>query len=164
MRVVNQSQKTWPFDAYIERDEVALGPHTGARHSYVEDPRYDISGNLGSFVDDPANPTPIRRSGTFNSLSTGQRTLSVGGTRRVFDPALGSLSHFARYSPQRPDPVAGRAQRPDVKKVPDALQSSDDNAALWDVLGSGTLSGSVARLTGTSSVAPQEARNRINAV
>ena len=164
VRLTNTGTQAMTFDAYIERDDVALGQHTGARQSYFEDPRYDTSSNLGSFVDDPANPTPIRRSGTFNSLSTGQRTLSVGGTRRVFDPALGSLSHFARYSPQRPDPDAARAQRPGVKKLPDTLQSSDDNAALWGVLGIGTLSGSVARLAGTSSAAPQEARNRINAV
>jgi hypothetical protein len=162
VRVVNQSQKTWPFDAYIERDDVPLGQHTGARQSYFEDADYDTSGNLGSFVDDPANPTPIRRSGTFNSLSTGQRTISVGGTRRVFDPGLGALSRFARYSPQKPDPDAGRPQRPGVKKVPDTLQPSDDNAALWGVLGTGSLSGSTARLAGTSSSAPQEARRRTN--
>ncbi|MDM7950442.1 hypothetical protein [Hydrogenophaga sp.] len=162
VRVINQGQHTWPFDAYIERDDVALGQHTGARQSYFEDARYDTSGNLNSFVDDPANPTPIRRSGTFNSLSTGQRTISVGGTRRVFDPGLGALSRFARYSPQRPDPDAGRPQRPGVKKVPDTLQPSDDNAALWGVLGTGSLSGSTARLAGTSSSAPQEARRRIN--
>jgi hypothetical protein len=163
VRIINQSQtNTWPFDAYIERDDVALGQHTGARQSYFEDVRYDTSGNLGSFVDDPTNPTPIRRSGTFNSLSTGQRAISVGGTRRVFDPGRGALSRFARYSPQKPDPDAGRPQRPGVKKVPDTLQPSDDNAALWGVLGTGSLSGSTARLAGTSSSAPQEARRRIN--
>ncbi len=162
VRVMNQGQNTWSFDAYVERDDVALGQHTGARQSYFEEARYDTSGNLGSFVDDPGNPTPIRRSGTFNSLSTGQRTISVGGTRRVFDPGLGALSRFARYSPQTPDPDAGRPQRPGVKNVPDTLQPSDDNAALWGVLGAGSLSGSTARLAGTSSAAPQEARARIN--
>jgi hypothetical protein len=163
VRVINQSRtSTWPFDAYIERDDVALGQHTGARQSYFEDARYDTSGNLHSFVDDPANPTPIRRSGTFNSLSTGQRTISVGGTRRMFDPGLGALSRFARYSPQKPDPDAGRPQRPGVKKVPDTLQPSDDNAVLWGVLGTGSLSGSTVRLAGTSSSAPQEARERLN--
>lgn len=162
VRVINQGQHTWPFDAYIERDDVALGQHTGARQSYFEDARYDTSGNLHSFVDDPANPTPIRRSGTFNSLSTGQRTISVGGTRWVFDPGLGALGRFARYSPPVPDPDAARHQRSGVKRVPDTLQPSDDNAALWGVLGAGSLSGSTARLAGTSSSAPQEARRRID--
>jgi hypothetical protein len=162
VRLTNTGTEAVTFDAYIERDDVALGQHTGARQSYFEDARYDTSGSLHSFVDDPASPTPIRRSGTFNSLSTGQRSISVGGTRRVFDPALGSLSHFARYSPQLPDPDAGRAQRPGVKKVPDTLQPSDDNAVLWGVLSAGTLSDGVARLAGTSSAAPREARVRIN--
>jgi hypothetical protein len=131
VRVINEGAIPVTFDAYIERDDVALGQHTGARQSYFEDARYDTSGNLTAFVDHPDNPTPIRRSGTFNSLSTGQRTLSVGGTRRAFDPAMGALSKFARYSPQRPDPDASRPQRPGVKKVPDTLRPSDDNAVLW---------------------------------
>ena len=154
----NTGQAPVVFDAYIERDDVALGQRTGARQSYFEDASYDTSGNLSSFVDDPANPTPIRRSGTFNSLSTGQRTLSAGGTRRSADPS----AHFALYSPRQPDPDATRPQRPGVKKVPDTFKPSDDNPAFWGVLGAGTLSGSVARLAGTSSSAPQLARELIN--
>jgi len=142
------------FDAYIERDDVAIGQNTGARQSYLEDVFYDTSGNLGAFVDHADNPTPIRRSGTFNSLSTGQRTVSVGGVRHA--PSAGG--HFALYSPRKPDPDASRPQRPGVKKVPDTLQPCDDNPALWGVLGAGSLSGSVVRLAGTSSSAPLQAR------
>ncbi|KRB96794.1 hypothetical protein ASE11_15395 [Hydrogenophaga sp. Root209] len=146
------------FDAYVERDDVALGQNTGARQSYFEDAWYDTSGNIGSFVDHPGNPTPIRRSGTFNSLSTGQNTVSVGGLRQHASPS----GHFALYSPRKPDPDASRPQRPGVKKVPDTLAASDTNPALWGVLGAGSLSGSVVRLAGTSSAAPQEARRLIN--
>jgi hypothetical protein len=146
------------WDAYIERDDVALGVSTGARQSYLEDARYDNSGNIGAFVDNPANPTPIRRSGTYNSLSTGMRTVSAGGTRRHASPS----GQFALYSPRRPDPDAGRPQRPYVKKVPDTLHPSDDNPALWGVLGAGSLSGSVVRLAGTSSSSPQLARDLLN--
>ncbi len=146
------------FDAYVERDDVALGQNTGARQSYFEDTWYDTSGNIGSFVDHPDNSTPIRRSGTFNSLSTGQNTVSVGGIRRQASPG----GHFARYSPRKPDPDASRPQRAGVKKVPDTFAASDDNPALWGVLGAGSLSGSVVRLAGTSSAAPQEARRLIN--
>lgn len=146
------------FDAYVERDDVALGQNTGARQSYFEDKWYDTSGNIDSFVDHPDNPTPIRRSGTFNSLSTGQHTVSVGGIRR--QPTL--TGEFARYSPRKPDPDASRPKRPGVEKVPDTLAPSDDNPALWGVLGAGSLSGSVVRLAGTSSAAPQEARRLIN--
>jgi hypothetical protein len=163
VKLTNLGAHAVTFDAYIERDDVALGQRTGARQSYFEDAHYDTSGNLGSFVDHAANPTPIRRSGTFNSLSTGQKTVSVGGTRRVFDPALGSLSQFARYSPRFPDPDAARPHRPGVKKVPDVMQPSDDNSALWGVLGAATLSRSMARLAGTSSSSPQQARALVNA-
>ena len=162
VRVSNEGATPVTFDAYIERDDLALGQHTGARQSYFEDAHYDTSGNLDAFVDHPASPTPIRRSGTFNSLSTGQRTLSVGGTRLVFDPAMGPLSHFARYSPQLPDPDAARPQRPGVKKTPDTLKPSDDNAVRWGLVAAGTLSASTARLAGTSSSAPQMARDLLD--
>ncbi|MEX1166178.1 MAG: hypothetical protein WEK74_04805 [Hydrogenophaga sp.] len=158
VKLTNHGASPVTFDAYIERDDVALGQHTGARQSYFECADYDTSGNLSSFVDQAENPTPIRRSGTFNSLSTGQRTVSVGGTRRQAD----AWSHFARYSPQIPDPDAARPQRPGVKTVPDSLQPSDDNPTLWGVWGATSLSGSLARLAGTSSSSPQQARGLIN--
>lgn len=151
--LTNRGLNPLVFDGYVERDDVALGQPTGARQSYFEDEHYDTSGNLGSFVDDPANPTPIRRSGNFNSLATGRNTVSVGGTRRNADPC----SHFARYSPQAPDPDATRPQRPGVKKVPDQFMPSDDNAVHWGVVGAATTNG-VARLAGTSASAPQRAR------
>jgi hypothetical protein len=156
--LTNAGNKPVVWDAYIERDDVALGVSTGARQSYLEDARYDDSGNIGAFVDDPANPTPIRRSGTFNSLSTGMRTVAAGGTRRHASPS----GHFALYSPRRPDPDAGRPQRPYVKKVPDTLHPSDNSPALWGLLGTGSLSGSVVRLAGTSSSSPQLARRMLN--
>lgn len=156
--LTNTGSEPVVFDAYIERDDVALGQTTGARQSTFEDARYDTSGNVDSFVDHADNPTPIRRSGTFNSLSTGKNTVSVGGVRRQASTG----SHFALYSPRKPDPDASRPQRVGVKKVPDSVAVSDDNAALWGVLGAGSLSGSVVRLAGTSSAAPLEARRLIN--
>ncbi len=151
------------FDAYVERDDVALGVNTGAKQSWLEDRDYDTLGNLDGWTDDPDNPTPIRRSGTFNSLSTGQRTVSVGGTRAA-NTGSQPLSRFARYSPQRPGVDPTRPQRPGVKWVPDTLAPSDDNPALWGVRSTGSLSGSTARLAGTSSSAPREARRRVNAL
>jgi hypothetical protein len=119
---------------------------------------YDTSGNIDSFIDHPDNPTPIRRSGVFNSIGTGQRSVSVGGIRfasSAFDPA-------ARYSPRLPDPDASRLpQRDGVKKVPDELAVSDESTALWGVLGAGSRSGSSVRMYGTSCAAPQIARERL---
>jgi hypothetical protein len=147
------------LDAYVERDDVALGTATGARQSYLLDEHYDISGDIDGFVDDPANLTPLRRSGVFNSIGTGVRTVSVGGVRfasSAFDPA-------ARYSPRDPDPDAARLpQRHGVQKVPDTLAVSDESAALWGVLGAGTRSGGVVRLYGTSCASPQVARQQLN--
>ncbi|MDG5976433.1 hypothetical protein H010_14296 [Hydrogenophaga taeniospiralis CCUG 15921] len=158
--LINTGSTDITLDAYIERDDVAIGQNTGARQSYFEDAHYDTSGNIGSFVDHADDPTPIRRSGTFNSLSTGQNTVSVGGIRRHASPS----GYFALYSPRKPDPDASRPQRPGVKKVPDTLQVSDDNVALWGVRAAGSRSGSTARLVGTSSSAPQEARALLNAL
>lgn len=148
------------LDAYIERDDVAMGTQTGARQSYFEDVAYDNSGGLNSFIDDPDNPTPIRRSGSFNSLSTGRRTVSVGGVRH----ALSAFDPFARYSPRMPDPDGTRPQRPGVKTEPDRWAVTDDNAALWGIRGAGGRSGSErVRLAGTSGAAPQITRTLINA-
>lgn len=156
--VTNHGLNPLVLDAHVERDDMALGTHTGARQSYLEDACYDTSGGLESFIDDPENPTVIRRSGTFNSLSTGARTVAVGGIRHAasaFDP-------FARYSPRLPDPDASRPQRPGVKRLPDRLAVSDDSAVLWGVRGAGSRSGGVVRLVGTSAAAPQVARELIN--
>lgn len=157
----NRGRSAVVFDAYVERDDIAIGLHTGGRQSYLEDKLYDTQGNLNGWVDQPGNPTPIRRSGVFNSLSTGRRTVSVGGTR-VADNGPQNLSRFARYSPQRPDPGPARAQRPDVKLVPETLAACDENPALWGVRSTGSLSGSSVRLAGTSSSAPKEARRLLN--
>jgi len=157
----NRGARPITFDAYIERDDVALGVHTGARQSFFEDRAYDTLGNLDGWTDQPGNETAVRRSGVFNSLSTGQHTLSVGGVRAA-DGGAAPLARFARYSPQKPDPGPARAQRPGVKFVPEALAPSDDNSALWGLRSTGTLSGSTVRLAGTSSSAPQLARRLLN--
>lgn len=143
------------LDAYIERDDVAMGTHTGAKQSYFEDAAYDLSGNPESFIDRPDALSPIRRSGAFNSLSTGRRTIAVGGVRHALSPA----DRFARYSPRPPDPRDPRPQRPGVKQVPDRWAVTDDNSALWGIRGAGTRSAGTVRLCGTSVAAPLIARD-----
>jgi hypothetical protein len=97
--VTNHGLNPLVLDAHVERDDVAMGSHTGARQSYLEDPLYDTSGGLDSFIDDPLNPGIVRHSGTFNSLSTGARTVAVGGIRH----AASAFDRSARYSPRIPD-------------------------------------------------------------
>lgn len=158
VRLHNKGPGEATFDAYIERDDEIIGLRTGARPSRFEDGLYDTSGNPGSFVDDPRVRTPIRRSGTFNSIATGSRTVSVGGTR-ITGP------HWALYSPRKPDPdAAWLPQRPFVGKVPTTDAPSDENEALVGLKAAASRSGGVARLVGTSDAAPQVTRKVFNAL
>lgn len=147
IKLTNSGTKTVTVDAYVERDDVVIGTYTGARQSHFEDEFYDMQ----AFVDSPGNPSLIRRSGNFNSIATGSKTVSVGGTR-ITGPK------WARYSPQKPDPDAARPQRPGVVKIPDAAALSDENPATLGVNAAGTRSSAVVRLRGTSDASPQEAR------
>lgn len=157
VKLTNTGKKAVTVDAYVERDDVVIGTRSGARQSHFEDEWYDTSGNPDSFVDHPNNPSLIRRSGNFNSIATGSKTISVGGTR-IAGP------RWAHYSPQKPDPDAGRPERPGVVKVPDAAAFSDENPALTGVRATGTYSSSAVRLRGTSDAAPQETRRIFNAM
>ena len=156
IKLTNTQAGKVTIDAYVERDDVVTGPR-GGRQSHFEDKWYDTSGNPGSFVDHPDNPSMIRRSGNFNSIATGGKTVSVGGTRITG-------SRWARYSPQKPDPDRGRPERPGVVKVPDASACSDENPIMTGVRATGTYSASAARLKGTSDAAPQETRRIFNAI
>lgn len=155
--LTNTHDSTVTIDAYVERDDIVSGSHTGARQSHFEDQWYDTSGNPGSFVDHPNNPSPIRRSGSFNSIATGSKTISVGGIR-VAGPK------WAKYSPRKPDPDASRPERPSVVKVPDTQAYSDENSILLGLKAASTRSGGVARLVGTSDAAPQITRKIFNAL
>lgn len=157
IKLTNAGTQTATVDAYVERDDVVIGTRSGARQSHFEDEWYDTSGNPGSFVDDPGNPSLIRRSGNFNSIATGSKTVSVGGMRITG-------SRWAHYSPQKPDPDAARPQRPGVVKMPDAAAFSDENPATLGVNGAGTRSSAVVRLRGTSDASPQEARRILNSL
>lgn len=155
VKITNTASSKVTIDAYIERDDQIIGVRSGAKQSHFEDEWYDTSGNLGSFVDHPSNPTPIRRSGSFNNIATGGKTISVGGVR-VSGP------QWARYSPRRPDPDASRPERAGVVKTPATKAFSDENEILLGLKGAATRSGGVARLVGTSDAAPQITRKTLN--
>lgn len=143
-------------DAYIERDDLVNGSRSGARQSHFEDAAYDIE----ACIDSPSNPTLIRRSGSFNSIATGDRTLSVGATRMSHVPA--GDPKWARYSPRQPDPDRSRPARPGVVKMPRAEGYGDENPALQGVSAAGTRSGGMVRLRGTSAASPQVTRRWVN--
>lgn len=157
VKITNTQPGKVTVDAYVERDDPIIGVQTGARQSHFEDRWYDTSGNPGSFVDYPGNPSPIRRSGNFNSIATGSKTISVGGVR-VAGPM------WAKYSPRKPDPDASRPERPGVVKMPATHAYSDENPVLLGLKAAGTRSGGVSRLVGTSDAAPQITRKIFNAL
>jgi hypothetical protein len=147
-------------DAYIERDDVALGTKRGARQSYFEDAAYDNEAKLDdvkrSFLSDPAKAY-ARREGVFNSLATGRRSIVVGGTRRSDGTA-------AVYSPRRP--YSARPKRPGTPEQrgrPLCYADSEESPSLRGVRAAGPRSGSTVRLAGTSDAAPQVARTLYNA-
>lgn len=155
IRLTNTQRGTVTVDAYVERDDQIIGVQTGARQSHFEDEWYDTSGNPTSFVDHPDNPSLIRRSGNFNSIATGGKTVSVGGIRVVDES-------WAHYSPRKPDPDASRPERAGVVKVPKSRAHSDENPILLGLKAAGSRSGGVARLVGTSDAAPQVTRKVLN--
>ena len=155
VKLTNSRAEQVTLDAYVERDDVVIGTRGGARQSHFEDHFYNTSGDPDQWVDHPGNPSLIRRSGTFNSIGTGARTVSVGG-KRISDGS------WAFYSPQKPDPDASRPERPGVVKVPDTHACSDENPILLGLKAAGTRSGGMARLAGTSDAAPQVTRKILN--
>jgi hypothetical protein len=156
VEIENIGSEPFVYDAYVERDDVPIGtPGLGGRQSYFTDEHYDTSGNPGSLVDDPKNPTPIRRSGNFNSISTGKYTTKVGGTRL-------SDGSWAVYSPRVPDPDHAKPTRPGVVKLPNESAVSDLAADSVGVPAAGSRSAAVVRLVGTSSAAPQITRELFN--
>ena len=147
-------------DAYIERDDIVNRARSGAQQSHFEDEDYAID----AAVDTPSNPSLIRRSGSFNSIASGARTVSVGATRMSHTTAAPGVPDpkWALYSPRKPDPDRTRPERPGVVKLPRAEGFGDENPVLEGVAAAGTRSGAVVRLRGTSAASPQVTRQLLN--
>jgi hypothetical protein len=156
VELVNEGSTPVTLDAYVERDDQIVGVPTAALSSRtLKTASMTPAATRMQWVDHPDNPSLIRRSGSFNSIATGARTVSVGG-KRISDGS------WALYSPQEPDPDASRPERPGVVKVPDTRAPSDENSILLGLKAAGTRSGGVARLVGTSDAAPQVTRKILN--
>ena len=130
------------LDAWIQRDDTRYGHPTFGRQSYFDHAEYKRLDDDGKVPECDTAESVIKRAGTFNAIATGGHTIVIGGYRRKdFLPA--------DYSGE--GPVASR-------QGPDALAASDDSIVHSGVLASGTHSGSVVALTGTSVAAPQITR------
>jgi hypothetical protein len=159
VQVKNVSTSAGVVDAYIERDDVALGTRRGARQSHFEDPHYDRQAVDDNVQVDPECPTPqaayVRREGVFNNIATGQLTEKVGGVRET-DLEIAQYSPHGFYSLQ--------PKRPGTATPVPYYATSEESHSLRGVRGAGTRSGSTVRLSGTSTAAPQIARDLFNAL
>lgn len=133
-------------NAYIQRDDVAYGHRGFGRQSVFEDPdyqRFDAQGRPKVLDDDDAY---LRRVGTWNGLATGSLVRVAGAATQE----NGVLSPAPYSSEPLPTAVA-IASRTVYFEV-------DDSPVLAGTLASGTRTGSVVALQGTSMAAPQLSR------
>lgn len=146
-------------DAYIERDDVALGTRRGARQSYLEEAAYDKAAKVDPplAAPPPALPLPprVRREGIFNAIATGASVVVAAGLRE-------NDRSFAEYSPTGiyTLPVRPRAATPIDHASHCAI--TEESVMLHGVRAAGTRAGATVRLSGTSMAAPQVARDLFN--
>jgi hypothetical protein len=147
-----KNQPIEALDAYIERDDVAIGTRRGARQSHFDDPAY-----REHETEDPTPPPAhayVFREGIFNGIGNGNRIVCVGGVRECD-------MDVAEYSPTG---VYTLTSRPGTRQEVDYFATSEESRTLHGVRAAGTRSGGVARLSGTSDAAPQIARDLLNGV
>lgn len=170
VRLTNAMSTTITVCAYIERNDVAMGLFTGARQSYFEDERY----NLSEGIDDEkvqkarsplaqGNQSVVRRTGTFNHLSTGADKSAVH--------SVGGLVMFPTDRPPgdlAPSPYSSRWDDANDTRVtvrrkhPTTMMPSDDSLVLPGLRAAASRSGAVVRLVGTSSAVPLAVRSLVS--
>jgi len=135
------------LQSWIRRSDTLSDRRAKGRQSYFDDPKYTRFGRTGRPDDfDPNAATSyVKRVQTLSGIATGQRTRVIGGYRN-------SDSYPAFYSSHGTRKLGG------VPVGPDWLTCSDESDVLAGVHATGTRSGSVAAMNGTSAAAPQAAR------
>lgn len=145
--LTNDSQTEISFNAYVERDNPALGDRGPRRQSHFVHPKYPKSGvSQHPCVDDSDNPSPIKRMGALNSIATAGKILVVGGYVK-------KTGQIASYSASGGGRAAGaRSSGTDV------LAPSDSSPAIKGVRSFGNRSGTTFRMNGTSVATPSATR------
>lgn len=139
-------------NAWIQWDDVIYGYPRRGRQSYFEAEcyvRFDpVSGDI---VDaDPSGDTcHVRRIGTINAIATGRNSIVVGGVQQK-DLRSPKYSASGPASPTR--------RHPPHRIGPDAACVTDDSRIHAGILGSGSRSGSMVLMSGTSVAVPQIVR------
>jgi hypothetical protein len=146
IEVRNTGERSITFDAWIERDNPALGDAGPRRQSY--------------FVDDREAPGCIDRGRTLNSVATGAATYVVGGYygRGSFfhDHDIAHATSVSRYS------SSGPGRELDLLDGPDVGAPADESPVLHGLCATGNRSGTAFRMDGTSVAAPLMARRVAN--
>jgi hypothetical protein len=144
--------------AYVARSDPNMGVRTGAKRSYFVDDAWIAarSAEAGLTYADGAFDDAgslISRRGTLNGIATvDDSNVHVAGGYIL---ANGRRSPYSSAGPARIGPLALRAG-------PDVLLPTDGTFALKGLRAGGNRSGSVFRLIGTSTAAPQLARHLAN--
>jgi hypothetical protein len=145
-------------DLHVHRDDVGMFARGKGRQSYFDDPNYrqvEMAGKRPAADGDPPafGSALVREQGTLNAYGYGEGTVLVAGYRH-------SDHEPAAYSASGAEDMPRRSKGPDRKPLvgPDIAAVSDASPSLPGILGTGTYSGSVARMNGTSVAAPQAVR------
>jgi Subtilase family len=156
VELLNSGKKPATFNAYIERDNPALGDSGPTRQSHFVHPGYPRNAEKVEFVDDTANTSPIKRMGALNNVATATTVLVVGGSCLNTDALGGKHPELARYSAAGPGRGAG------AREGVDLLAPGDMSRSIRGIRGLGTRTGTSFRMDGTSVAAPQVTREIAN--
>jgi hypothetical protein len=138
--------------AWIKRSDTQFGRRAKGRQSYFDDAAYERFAKSGPArsgrpldFDELPRPSYLTRYQTLSGITTGAKTIAVGGY-------CDSEQYPATYSSHGTRGAWG----PGVG--PDCLAVSDDSRTCRGVLAAGIMSGSVVSMNGTSVAAPQVTR------
>ncbi len=136
-------------ETWIQRDDTPYGYPQRGRPSHFDQPDYERFSVTGLPITHDNPDCVVKRAGTISALATGEETIIVSGVQR-------QDLKMANYSAG--GPVLAKRQLPVDPLRPDVASISDDSNVFQGVFGSGTRSGSVVVLNGTSVAAPAIAR------
>jgi hypothetical protein len=142
--------------AYVARSDPNMGVVTGARLSHFVDPVWERTRSADAsckYADGEFDNTGslVRRHGTLHGIATGDDpSLHVGGGYIV------SIGRKVPYS------SAGPTRGGALRRGPDFVLPGDESCALQGIRAGSNRSGAVFRLIGTSTAAPQLAREVAN--
>jgi len=146
VELINKGSTPISFDAYVERDNPALGDTGPRRQSHFVHPNYPRNNyDKTPALNDTGNLSPIKRMGALNNVATAGTAYVVGGYVR-------QTCQLAAYS------ASGPGRSPAGCSGVDILAASDNSQHVKGVRSVGVRTGTTFRMDGTSVAAPQATR------